>query len=145
MTVTRSWKLDTTTGPDTYPTPFRRLSLGKPSYVDFSDNTQFLLAESGQNFVVYDFENIAQHTYTSADPLDVPQTHATWMDGDRLTYTSGGQLVVVDYDNRNRQALVAANPAFVPAFAPDYSYLYALQPGTPDAKPNLSSTPLTIQ
>jgi len=135
----------TTTGTDTYPTPFRRLSLKNPSYLDFSDNTQFLLAESGQNFVVYDFENIAQHSFMAADPIDAPQPHATWMDGNRLAYVSGGNLTVVDYDNRNKQTLVAANPAFAPFFAPDYSYLYALQFGTPDAKPTLSTTPLTVQ
>lgn len=135
----------TNTGPDTYPATWRRLQIANPSFLGFSSNAQFLLAENGQSFVVYDFENMAQYRYTAAEPLDAPQTHAAWMDGDRLAYVSGGKLEVFDYDYRNRQSLVAANSSFLPFFAPDYSYLYTLRPASGAAKPALTSTPLTIK
>jgi len=135
----------TGTGPDTYPAPWRRIQLNNPSFFSFSSNTQFLLAESGQNFVVYDLENIAQYRYTAAEPIDQPQTHAAWMDGDRLTYVSGGKLEVFDYDYHNRQSLVAADAAYSPFFSGDFSYLYALRPATDTTKAALTSTPLVVK
>ena len=121
------------TSPDAYPDPWRRLDITDPSYLSFSSNTQFLMAESGQNFVVYDFENLLQYRYTASQPLDQPQTHATWMDGDRLMYISGGKLVVFDYDYRNAQTLMPALPAYTPLFDPNYSHVYALAPSAKTA------------
>ena len=118
------------TSPDTYPNPWRRLDIANPTYLSFSSNTQFLVAESGQSFTVYDFENIIQYRYTAVQPLDQPQTHATWMDGDRLMYVSGGKLVVFDYDYRNVQTLMPALPAYTPVFDPGYTHVYALAPST---------------
>jgi hypothetical protein len=132
-------------GADTYPTPWRRMPLAGASYVAFSDSAQFLLAESGQNFVVYDLEIAAQYRYTATQPLDAPQAHADWMDGSRLAYVSGGNLVVFDYDYRNAQTLLPASANYLPFFASDYSYLYALRSATGDAKAALTSTPLTIK
>lgn len=134
-----------TTGVDTYPSPWRRLPLSGATYVVFSANTQFLLAENGQNFVVYDFENTAMYRYHTSAPLDQPQQHATWMDGDRVVYVSGGVLQVFDYDYRNQQSLVTANAAYLPFFSPDYTYLYTLEPASGDAKPALASTPLVVK
>jgi len=135
-----------TTGPDDYPAPWRRLPLANPSYLSFSDNAQFLLAESGQNFAVYDLENIGQYYYRATQPMDPPQTHAVWMGGDQLAYVSGGKLVAFDYDYQNQQTLVDANAAFVPFFSGDFSYLYALRSsGLAGPKPALTSTPLVVK
>lgn len=135
----------TTSGPDTFPAPWRRVRLANVSYLAFSSNTQFLLAENGQQFVVYDLENIGQYSYTASEPIDQPQAHATWMDGDRLAYVSGGKLVLFDYDYQNRQSLVAANAAYLPFFSGDYSYLYALRPVSASGKAALTSTSLTVK
>jgi hypothetical protein len=130
---------------EAYPAPWRRLSVAKPGYLSFSSNTQFLLAENGQDFVVYDLENIVQYHYLATEPIDQPQTHATWMDGDRLQYVSGGKLTVFDYDYRNRQSLVPANAGYLPAFAQDYSYLYTLRAATATDKAALTTTPLVVK
>lgn len=118
------------TAPDQYPNPWRRLTINNPTYVSFSNNTQFLMAESGQSFVVYDLENVIQYRYTTAQPLDQPQAHATWMDGDRMMYISNGKLVVFDYDYHNTQTLMAALPSYVPMFDPNYNYVFALAPNS---------------
>lgn len=135
------------TSADTYPKPWRRLPITDPSYLSFSANTQFLLAESGQRFAVYDFENLKLYTYTASQPLDTPQAHGTWMDGDRVMYVSGGKLTVFDYDYKNQQTLVGANAGYLPFFAPDYKYLYTVRPDSGDGsiKPGLDTTPLTIK
>lgn len=136
-----------TTDIDTYPTAWRRLAVSNPSFLSFSNNAQFLLAENGPDFVVYDLENVVQYHYHAAEPIDPPQTHASWMDGDRLEYVSGGKLEIFDYDYRNRQSLMVANAAYQPFFASDYSYLYTLRPGSADGatKPAVTSTPLTVK
>lgn len=126
--------------------PWRRLPIAGVSFLSFSNNTQFLLAENGQEFVVYDLENVVQYHYRAKEPIDQPQTHAVWMDGDRLLYISGGKLLVFDYDYRNRQVLQPANPAYLPFFSGDYSYVYNLRAGNgSDVKPALLSTPLTTK
>jgi hypothetical protein len=128
------------TVPGTYPSPWRRLNVNDPSYIGFSNNTQFLMAESGQSFVVYDLENIAQYSYTTKQPLDQPQTHATWMDGDRIMYVSGGKLVEFDYDYRNENTLMSALP-YVPVFDSSFTHVYGLAPSTKNlSEPALDST-----
>lgn len=130
---------------DAYPRPWRRLPLAHTSFLSFSSNTQFLAAESGQEFIVYDFENVTQYRYTTAQPIDQPQLHATWMDGNRLQYVSGGKVVVFDYDHRNLQTLQDASAAYTPFYAPDYSYTYTLKPLAEGGKIELSSTALRIR
>jgi hypothetical protein len=124
--------------------PWRSLPIKDPTYIDFSANTQFLLAESGQEFIVYDLENVVQYHYHASEPIDQPQTHATWMDGDRLLYISNGKLEVFDYDYRNRQSLQVADANYPVFFADDYSYVYSLRAVNGDVKPALMSTPLTV-
>jgi Tol biopolymer transport system component len=55
-------------------------------------------------------------------------TRASWMDGDRLDYVSGGKLYIFDYDNTNQHLLVSASSNFEPAFSPDYRYVYEIAP-----------------
>lgn len=62
------------------------------------------------------------------EPIDAPQEHANWMDGNRLLYVSGGKLVVFDYDYSNLHGLMASSSAYLPAFSPDYKLVYSLSP-----------------
>jgi hypothetical protein len=55
---------------------------------------------------------------------------------------SGGKLVVFDYDNANRHILVAANSQYLPAFGPDYKFLYAIAPGAAAGQADLDQTAL---
>ncbi len=124
-------------------TPSQVLHVTAPSYLSFSNNAQFIVTENATQFGVYDIEN--QHGYSFATnlPLDSPQIHAGWMDGDRLTYVSGGKLVVFDYDGTNQQVLMSASGAWLPAFASDYKYVYTMTPGSANAAQfNLEQTGL---
>lgn len=103
------------------------LYLPSPNYVAFSANAQFIMAENGSRFSVYDLENSQGYNYSSAYPLDDPQLNATWMDGDRLVYDSGGKVVMQDYDYTNVHQLVKANAVYPIVFSPDYKYLYSFQ------------------
>ena len=126
------------------PVPVQVLHVDNPNYLGFSSNAQFIVVENGQNFGVYDIEYKHGFNYTTTQPLDAPQTHASWMDGDRLDYVSGGKLLVFDYDHRNKQTLLTAAPAFLPFFAPDYQHLYVIAPGTAAGQLSLTQTALLI-
>ena len=119
----------------------RALLINQPNFVSFSANTQFIMAESGNALSVYDLENARNYRYSLATSLDAPQTHAVWMDGNRLVYVSGGKLQVVDYDSTNRQTLIPASPNYQAFFAPDFKHVFALAPGTATPE-TLTETPL---
>lgn len=106
--------------------PFRAIRLNQPTYESFSSTAQLLMVESGTAFAVYDIFSDNIYHYSSVMPLDAPQQHAQWMDGDRLVYVSGGKLTVADYDNTNRQSLSSALPQYQTFFAPDYRSYFSL-------------------
>jgi hypothetical protein len=128
------------------PIPDQVLDVPLPNYLSFSPNAQFIVAENGQNFGVYDIENAHGYSYTTTQTLDAPQTHASWMDGDRLTYISAGKVIVFDYDHANVQSLVAANPNYLPFFDPNYKYLFTLaaSPTSANTETDLAETSLYI-
>lgn len=110
--------------------PVQILRVTGPNYLAFSSNTQFVMVENGTSFAVYDAENDKGYTYVSTAPLDAGQPHAIWMDGDRISYVSGGKVVEFDYDYINNQTLVASAPTLGPFFDRDYRYVYTLTPAT---------------
>jgi hypothetical protein len=130
--------------PDHALVPAQVLHVTAPNYLSFSTNAQFIVVENGTQFGVYDIENIKGYNYTAAAPLDAPQAHAAWMDGDRLTYVSGGKLVVFDYDDTNQHILMSANSDYLPAFAPDYKDVYTLPPSSAGSQFEVTQTSLLI-
>lgn len=127
------------------PTAIRAMKITNPTYVSFSPSAQYIVAESGAQFGVYDIFLKRAYVYTQPVPLDAPQVHAQWMDGNHLTYVSGGKLVVFDYDRRNLQTLMPATAGAAPFFSSDYKYVYAFAPGTAGAAAQLTQTALLIQ
>lgn len=123
--------------------PVQVLRVNAPSYMAFSANTRFVMAEGGTSFGVYDAEDQKGFSYVTSGVLDAPQTNATWMDGHRLMYVSGNTVDIFDYDNSNHQKLVADNAAYVPAFDSNFRYLFTFVPSAQDAtKTNLQNTSL---
>jgi hypothetical protein len=122
--------------------PSQVLDVSNPNYLSFSNNAQFIVVENGTSFGVYDIENQKAYSYTAPLPLDAPQLHATWMDGDRLVYVSGGKLIVFDFDGTNQQTLMTASPLYLPDFSTNYDYVFTMGPNPTAGKVNLDSTPL---
>jgi hypothetical protein len=114
------------TSPEQAVTPAQVLHVNDPNYLSFSDNAQFIVAENGAQFGVYDIQNQKGYNYMAATAPDAPMPHAYWMDGDRLYYVSKGKLVIFDYDHTNQHTLENASSDFPVAFAPDYKYVYTL-------------------
>lgn len=122
--------------------PVYVLKAPTPSYLAFSDNAQYIMDENGSQFSVYDVKNDAGYTYDTKMPVDTPQPHAGWMDGDRLTYISNGKLLVFDYDHANPQTLVTANSSYQPFFDPAYKFVDIFGVPATDGKVSLTTTPL---
>jgi hypothetical protein len=66
------------------------------------------------------------------------------MDGDRLTYVSDGKLVIFDYDGTNQQTLIPAASTYLPAFAPNYKFVYTFAPPATDGQTLLNQTSLLV-
>ncbi len=124
--------------------PFRVLEINNPNYESFAPTAQFIMVESGTDFAVYDIQNDSIYRYTSPMPLESPQTHAVWMDGDRLIYVSGGKLNVADFDNTNRNTLTPALPSYHPFFAPNYHAYFTLSPSSKANSVDLKETSLLV-
>jgi hypothetical protein len=119
------------------------LRVSNPTSVSFSANAQFIAAQNGKDVHVYDADNDKSYHYTFDPSLDAPQMKATWMDGDRLTWVSGGKQMVADYDNINKRTLVNASVDFVSGFDQQYRYLYTFtKPANGQAGLTLSATAL---
>lgn len=130
--------------PDHAIVPVRVLHVNGASFVGFSANAQFVLAQNGTTTATYDIEYDKSYTFTLAAPLDAPQTHALWMDGDRLMYVSGGKMVIVDYDNTNQQPLTSESAQYQPFFSPDTHRVYALAPAAVQPSYDLTETWLLV-
>jgi len=121
--------------------PVQVLHVVKPNYVKFSATAQFVMAENGNRFALYDAENNKGYNFITKQPLDTPQEHASWMDGNRLMYVSQGKLFVFDYDYNNQQLLSPALSNYLPAFSSDFKYLYTII-NTSNSGLYLSQTPM---
>lgn len=128
--------------PASLPTPIRFLKVANPTHVSFSSTAQYILAENGQSCAVYDAEYDDSYIYT-APALDAPQTHLSWMDGNRLYSVSGGKAVVADYDAKNPQTLQAADSRFELFFSSDYKYVFSIAPAVTGV--DITSTSLRVQ
>lgn len=127
----------------TVPVPAYILKMASPTYVSFSPNARFIVAENGSLFGVYDAEYPAGYVYDTKLPLDVPQPHANWMDGNHLDYVSGSKLVAFDFDEGNLQTLMPAAPNYVPFFSPDYKFVDTIiGPTATDTHAELTTTAL---
>jgi hypothetical protein len=120
--------------------PEQILKVSDPTYEDFSANAQFIVVENGDSFGVFDADNDKTYSYQLTVPM-VADQHASWMDGDRLLLTSGGKVVVFDYDDANQQVLQPAAGA-QSYFNQNYQWSYAI---APTAGASVATTPFALQ
>lgn len=100
------------------------MRIENPQFVSFSDNTRFIVAQSGKQFVVFDAEDARMYRYEMQ--LNIPkEQQAVWMDGHRLVANSENRIYVFDFDGSNAQNLVAGKPEFNGYFDRDYEFLYS--------------------
>jgi hypothetical protein len=103
------------------------LRLVSPQFVTFSENAQFVVAQSANKLVVYNIDDGRQYKTTLSHEI-VTTTKISWMDGFRFVYTDKGRAYMIDFDGSNEQALMQSNFSGGPYFAPDFKSMYALAP-----------------
>lgn len=93
--------------PNRRPAPIMILNTktGIFNWMGFSQNTRFVVAQSGQHFEVYDAEYDDVYRYDVSDEFDIG-SEVAWMDGHRLIARSSGKAVIFDFDGSNRQTLI---------------------------------------
>lgn len=110
----------------TKPTPVSVLRSTAPlTQVSFSQNTRFIVAQSGQHFEVYDAEYDQNFRYGIPDTFD-SGTKVEWMDGHRLLARSQSKAIIFDFDGSNKQELLPSLPGAPVMFDRDYIVLYTL-------------------
>lgn len=105
-------------------TPFISLTFANPQKIDFSASSQFLLAQNGKNFVVYDFDDLKQ--YKGALPFGLaPGSGLSWFSSHHLqAMKADTSVVMMDYDGTNQQELTGTSAGSRLLFSNNYQYLY---------------------
>lgn len=117
---------------------------GPLSWVGFSQNARFMVAQSGQHFEVYDAEYKQYFQYDIKQPFDAG-TKVDWIDGHRMVARSNGQAIIYDFDGSNQQTLLPTLPTAPLVFDRDYTVLYTFDASkTTAGKTAFNSTQLRL-
>lgn len=108
-------------------TTIRTVRLQDPQRVGFSANSRFIAVQNGSNFVVYDAEKDQQYKYTVNPNFDDPSA-VRWMDGHRLMGSTGGKVLIIDFDGTNQQTLSPIVSGTQPMFNKNFEQLNTLAP-----------------
>ena len=110
----------------TKPTPISILKTKGPmTQVSFSQNTRFIVTQSGQHFEVYDAEYEQAYRYDIAKKFD-EGTAVVWMDGHRFLARNQSKSIIFDFNGSNIQELVGNLPSASVSFDRDYNVLYSI-------------------
>lgn len=116
----------------------------KVDELNFSQNTQFIMARSGQSFAVYDIEYDRTFRFEVGEKFD-KGSKVLWMDGHRLITSHNDKVFLFEFDGTNKQELISANPALPATFNRDYTVLYTLGTSKESKKPALQKTELRLE
>ncbi|CAN5393172.1 hypothetical protein BH10PAT3_BH10PAT3_2310 [soil metagenome] len=99
------------------------LRITAPKFVSFSQNTKFIVAQSGNKLVLYDIEADRQYKLGLNHEIG---SKLAWMDGFRFSFVDKSISFMVDFDGSNEQAIVPSLVANGPYFAPDFKTVFSL-------------------
>ncbi len=121
------------------------LRVDEASFVSFSHNARFAVAQGGNRFAVFDMETERSYRYELEKPLDGAQ-RAMWMDGHRLVAVSEGKTIVFDYDGINLRTLAPTSLAEGIFFNRDYNAVFNIAPSVTDsARSAVTRTSLIVE
>lgn len=119
-------------------------SAGPLSAVSFSQNTRFIVSQSGQHFETFDIDDGQAYKFDITDVFD-PGTKVTWMDGHRLTARSQNKSFMFDFDGSNQQTLATSLPVAPLFFNRDYTVIYNMAAATAPGKFSLFDGQLRLE
>jgi hypothetical protein len=92
--------------------------------IKFSANARNIMVQAGNRFHVYDIERDEVHEFGLGEGDEM----AVWMDGHRITTTTGDRFRVADFDGRNVHDLQSCRSSFSGFFDRNYEFMYCVAP-----------------
>lgn len=132
---------------DSKASPLFAIRLENVTQLKFSANAQFVGAQNGERFHVFDIKHNRGYSYETPFAFDAnAHQYADWMDGHRFAMASGGSAQLFEYDGTNRRKLMPIIPGGEVYFDRDYQNALAFAPRT-DGQPGvaLTITPLLTE
>lgn len=123
--------------------PAAILPIDNPQFASFSSNARFVAVQAGSSFATYDAETDSSFRYDTELELAKNQK-AAWMDGHRLTLTSGNLVHIFDYDGINSHATIPGYNGTRPYFDSDYQSMYSFAPSEIKGRAALVQAKLTV-
>lgn len=108
-------------------------NITSPLKIGFSKNVRFIASFSGDDVSVYDIEDKRSYRYKLNMQFPAGD-YPLWMDGHRLSVSSGGNAVIVEFDGANPQTLTAASSNKNIFFDRDYERYYVFDKSSDPAK-----------
>jgi len=106
----------------------------------FSATAQFVGAQNGERFHVFDIKHNRGYSYETPFAFDAEAPrYAEWMDGHRFAMASGGSAQIFEYDGTNRRKLMPIVPGGDVLFDHDYQNVFAFAPRE-DGQPGVALT-----
>lgn len=109
--------------------------------LSFSATAQFVGAQNGTRFQVFDIKHVRGYSYAAPFAFDAgaERQYAEWMDGHRYLYASAGNAQLLEYDGTNRRQLMPVSGQSEVFFDRDYRAAFTLAPRT-DGQPGVGLT-----
>jgi len=109
--------------------------------LSFSATAQFIGAQNGARFHIYDIKHSRGYSYVAPFAFDfgAKDRFAAWMDGHRFIQSSSGSARMFEYDGLNRRTLMPVSGQFEAYFDRDYENSFTLAPRS-DNQPGVSLT-----
>jgi hypothetical protein len=97
----------------------------QPAYVYNSTGQRYFSLQSGNNFSIYDILTQNHYRFSLKPNLSSPNP-ATWMDDNRLTSFSDGNMTIFGFDGTNIDTIAKATNLFNGIFSNNYNAAYYL-------------------
>ncbi len=133
-----------------FDTPKKVATLQLPNveatWVYFSNNGQFVVAQHKASLASYDIERgDSFHFSVPADAAYNPPEHLEWLDDFRLWSDASGSLVMTDFDGTNQQTIANLTPGGSVTLSDNGKRLFSIGTNNATKKPVLQSSVMVVE
>ncbi len=116
------------------------------SWLYFSNNGQFLIAQYGSKLISYDLErNLSSLFSIPGDPVYTGTKHLEWLDDFHLWSDSGGTLSIFEFDGTNGEVIGNITQGFDVTLSNNGKRLFSLGVNESTKKPVLQSSVMVLE
>ncbi len=109
------------------PVPTTVLRVDGPEELAISSDSSTIMARGGQRFASHEFDAARSYNYKVEEVPDKGQ-ETRWMDGQHLTFSSGGKQIMMDFDGSNIYTLLESDPLLGSIFDSSIDDMYTFLP-----------------